>query len=83
MVEVLSISNTYSEMSRKRREYFQAGVALLWMVDPRERTVTVYTSPQGFEVHREGAVLQGGDVVSGFEVDTAALFAKLDQRAGQ
>lgn len=39
-------SNTYSEMSRRRRDYFYAGVDLLWMVEHRTRTVTVFQSAQ-------------------------------------
>jgi Uma2 family endonuclease len=35
VIEILSLGNTYGEMSRKRREYFQAGVQLLWIVDHR------------------------------------------------
>src|SRR5262249_18986495 len=42
-VEVLSERNTRPEMKRKRREYFLAGVSLVWLVDPRKRTVTVFT----------------------------------------
>jgi Uma2 family endonuclease len=41
VIEVLSSSNTYAEMSRKRREYFYAGVELLWMVEHRTRSVSV------------------------------------------
>ena len=33
VVEILSEGNTYGEMSRKRREYFHAGVELMWMVE--------------------------------------------------
>ena len=33
-VEVLSESNTPGEMLRKRREYFTAGVRLVWLADP-------------------------------------------------
>ena len=36
-VEVLSRSNTAREMRGKREEYFEAGVVLVWMVDPEER----------------------------------------------
>ena len=45
-VEVLSPGNTKSEMARKRREYFGAGVRLVWEVNPRARTVDVYESPE-------------------------------------
>lgn len=43
-VEVLSDSNTRKEMSNKLREYFTAGVKLVWYVDPKTRTVDVYRS---------------------------------------
>ncbi len=38
-VEVLSKSNTKSEMVRKLDEYFKAGVKLVWLVDPKTKTV--------------------------------------------
>jgi Uma2 family endonuclease len=79
VIEVLSIGNTYGEMSRKRREYFHAGVQLLWMVDPRRRTVTVYRSSNEPEVVGEGAILSGVSVLPGWCVDTGELFGKLDE----
>jgi len=80
VIEVLSISNTRSEMARKRREYFQAGVRIVWMVDPRRRTVAVFTSPETFKIVDEDGCLDGGDVLPGWRVDLASLFATLDQR---
>lgn len=81
VIEVLSVSNTYGEMSRKRREFFHAGVELLWMVDPRRRNVTVYRSALRFEVVSEGGTLDGGSVLPDWRVDTGELFAKLDRQA--
>src|SRR5262249_47090624 len=43
-VEVLSKNNTPGEMKRKRKEYFKAGVRLVWIIDPKRRTVEIYTS---------------------------------------
>lgn len=80
VIEVLSAGNTYGEMSRKRREYFHAGVQLLWMVDPRERHVTIYRSSNEAEIVREGGLLAGDPVLRGWKVDTAELFGKLDER---
>ena len=80
VVEVLSIGNTYSEMSRKRREYFHAGVELLWMVHPRERSVTIYRTAQDAEVVYEGRVT-GEQVLPGWFIDCEQLFSKLDQQA--
>ena len=42
VVEILSEGNTKTEMDRKLREYFAAGVRLVWYADPRQRQVTVY-----------------------------------------
>jgi len=76
VIEVLSEGNTYGEMSRKRREYFHAGVELLWMVDHRSRTVTVFTTPQDGTVVTEGQNLDGGNVLPGWKVDIADLFSR-------
>jgi Uma2 family endonuclease len=80
-VEVLSRSNTPGEMARKRREYFSAGVRLVWLVDPDARTVAVYTGPEQFTILREDQTLDGGDVLPGFTLPLPELFAELDRQA--
>ena len=81
VIEVLSAGNTYGEMSRKRREYFHAGVELLWMVDHRSRTVTVFRTPLDATVVTEGHNLDGGNVLPGWNVDIADLFSRLESNA--
>ncbi|MDA1232282.1 MAG: Uma2 family endonuclease, partial [Planctomycetota bacterium] len=81
VVEVLSAGNTRGEMARKRREYFQAGVRLVWMVDPQSRSVAVYTDPESFSVATEEEIIDGRDVLPGWKVDLGRLFSKLDARA--
>lgn len=78
-VEVLSESNTRAEMVRKRGEYFRAGTQLVWEVDPRTRTVDVYTSPDHPTVFRGSDTLDGGAVLPGFALSLAELFGELDQ----
>jgi Uma2 family endonuclease len=82
VIEVLSPGNTYSEMSRKRREYFHAGVQLLWMIDPQDRSITVYRGSNTVEVFRDGETISGESVLPGWTVDSAKLFAKLDEVGG-
>ena len=78
-VEVLSPANTKAEMARKRREYFNFGVQLIWEVDPRMRTVTTYTaSGQSTLIHPPG-ILDGGEVLPGFRLPLADLFTELDR----
>lgn len=80
-VEVLSASNTPAEMKRKRREYFKAGVLLIWIIDPEKRTVMVYTSVKNVRTLTEKDTLDGGDVLPGFTLALADLFAQLDTQA--
>jgi Uma2 family endonuclease len=79
VVEVLSKSNTEPEMARKRREYFEAGVRLLWVVDLDARTATVFTGPAESSILGESGVLDGGTVLPGFTLPLPGLFAELDE----
>ncbi len=72
-VEVLSTSNTPAEMRRKLREYFQAGVRLVWYIDPAARTVTVYHDENDSIELDEDRMLIGGGVLPGFEVSVRQL----------
>lgn len=79
VVEVLSRSNTPREMSRKRGEFFAQGVSVVWEVDLRSRTVTIY-KPDGTVIElTESDRLDGGDVLPGFLLELRELFAELDR----
>ncbi len=80
-VEVLSKSNTVAEMKRKLKDYFKAGVSLVWIIDPETRTVAVHTSPKTIVPLSESDTLDGGDVLPGFTLALRDLFALLDQEA--
>jgi Uma2 family endonuclease len=79
-VEVLSESNTQREMERKVGEYFRNGVELVWLIDPRDRTARVYRSPVDVTLLGENDTLDGGNVLPGFSLPLAELFAELDQQ---
>ena len=78
-VEVLSHSNTPREMALKRRDYFAAGVELVWEVDPSNRTVVVYTSPAAMRTLTVADTLDGAPVLPGFAVGVGVVFAQLDR----
>lgn len=65
VVEVLSPSNTAREMDGKNREYFAAGVRLVWLVDPHTRTVHVLTAPDESRTLKISQTLTGGSVLPG------------------
>jgi Uma2 family endonuclease len=80
-IEVLSEGNTPGEIARKVREYFASGCRLVWSVDPRARTVAVYTSPDDVILLTERQTLTGGDVLPGFRLRLQSLFGVLDEMA--
>lgn len=75
-VEVLSEGNTPKEMRRKLREYFQAGVRLVWLIDPATRTAEVYTSPRKKTAITADQAIDGGAVLPGFRLSLQKLFAR-------
>jgi Uma2 family endonuclease len=79
-VEILSKGNTPAEMARKREEYFNYGVRLLWLVDPDARSVTVYNSPDRSTILGEVDTLSGEDVLPGFALPLSPFFAELDRK---
>jgi Uma2 family endonuclease len=74
-VEVLSKGNTKAEMERKLREYFLAGVRLVWLIYPKKRTAEVCTSPEDRRRIEAAEALDGGDVLPGFRLTLEYLFA--------
>jgi Uma2 family endonuclease len=78
-IGVLSKSNTREEMARKRRDYFAAGTSVVWQVDPKKRTVDVFTAPSTFTTFTEMDTLRGEPLLPGFELKLRDLFAQLDE----
>jgi Uma2 family endonuclease len=76
-VEVVSPNDLYSEVQQKLVEYLDAGVPLVWVVDPESRTVTVHDQSRGFQL-RNSDVLTGGDVLPGFRCEVGELFPPID-----
>jgi Uma2 family endonuclease len=77
-VEVLSPSDTIDEIDDKVDEYLDAGVAIVWVVDPRHSTVTVYrpdAKPQLFNADQE---LTAEPHLPGFRVDVGDFFEDLE-----
>jgi Uma2 family endonuclease len=73
-VEILSPSDKHEEITEKVQEYLNAGVALVWVIDPVLRTVTVCrpdAAPVLFNVHQE---LTAEPHLSGFRVAVAEIF---------
>jgi Uma2 family endonuclease len=75
-VEVLSPGNTAREMQIKLRDYFLAGVRLVWLIDPGTRSAAAYTARNKKLLIGLDGSLDGGAVLPGFQLSLQALFAK-------
>jgi Uma2 family endonuclease len=78
-VEVLGPGNTKKEMDRKLRDYFAAGVELVWVVEPKTQTAKVYTSPGDIEQFSSTGSLDGGAVIQGFRLQLQDIFSRTKQ----
>lgn len=74
VVEVVDRSNTPNEMRRKREEYFEAGIQVLWEIQPKTQTADVYTSRTEVKHIPNGGTIDGGELLPGFTLSLAKLF---------
>ena len=74
-VEVVSPSQSRSFVEEKVAIYLSTGTHLVWMVHPQRRTVTVYSRDEKPRVLTENDILDGGDVLPGFTLPVAEIFA--------
>jgi len=80
VVEILSPSNTNAEMDTKLREYFESGARLVWYIESELRTARVFTAVAEHEDIPASGTLYGCEVLPGFELSLAKLFAKAGPR---
>ena len=77
-IEVVSPSNSAAEMREKVMDYLQAGSRLVWVVDPKSRTIAVYRSRNDIRLLTVEDELDGGDVLPEISIPVAEIFAPLD-----
>jgi Uma2 family endonuclease len=73
-VEVLSPGDAASKVEQKVREWLSAGAKLVWTINPKQRTVTVYRAPDDVSTLSERDELSGEIVVPGFRCRVSEIF---------
>jgi Uma2 family endonuclease len=73
-VEIISPTDKAADIRDKREIYRRAGI-LLWEVYLRSRSVDVYVPGQALKAYSMNDILNGADVLPGFELAVADLFA--------
>ena len=74
-VEVVAPTDVWIAVEEKVLEYLRAGSRLVWVVDPQTRTVHVYRPDGSAQILGCEETLTGEDVLPGFSVPVADLFA--------
>jgi Uma2 family endonuclease len=73
-VEVVSPGDTYTEVEEKVNDWLNAGTRMVLVLNPRTRTVAVYTSHTDVVRLTEADTLDGGEILPGFACRVAELF---------
>ncbi len=74
-VEVISEHDTSWDVLAKVRDYFEAGVRGVWLIYPNLESIHVFDSFTQIHVLTKEDTLDGGDIVPGFQLPLALLFA--------
>lgn len=74
VVEIMSPTNSWEDMRRKLKEYFDVGVDTVWVVEPSNRAVQVYRGIDEVQTLDEGDVLEGDGPLDGFSMAVDDLF---------
>ena len=77
-VEVLAPSNTRAELDARLRDFFSSGTQLVWVIHPEEQFVEICHSPTERRILGAGALLEGEQVMPGFQFPVADLFVAED-----
>ncbi len=73
-VEVISPSDRYADVEEKVAGWLDAGSRLVIVVNPRQRSVTVYRFPTDIIRLTEADTLEGGDVIPGWQLPIREVF---------
>ncbi len=73
-VEVVSPTDALHRVVEKAFAYLDAGTQLVWVLEPRSKTATVYRSETDITLLTRNDTLTGENVIEGFSCQVATLF---------
>jgi Uma2 family endonuclease len=79
-IEIVSPSNSGSQIREKVSEYLAAGASCVWVIDPRRRTATVHSTDCEAVQLREPDALFCDGVLPGFRLKLSELFGSHSSR---
>lgn len=74
-IEIHAEDQRIGDLREKMEDYIANGVQLAWLIDPQDRTVTIYRTGQAPELLRKPSTVRGEGPVEGFVLDLERIFA--------
>ncbi len=76
VIEIVSPTDQYSDISRRVKRYLDDGVSLIWIVDPETREVVIHRQGSDQQTTLYGmAILEGEDVLPNFQFAIQDIFS--------
>lgn len=79
-VELLSPGDSLKRLNQKLAQYFDNGARLAWVMDSKRRTVRVHRGVRSHKTLTDAEELRGEEVVPGFRLPVATIFAPITHR---
>lgn len=77
VAEVLSPSDRYADVARKVQEYLDAGVRMIWVIDPDARSAVIYRPGHPPRIIGSDGALDGEEILPGFRLPLSELWEGL------
>ena len=74
-IEIISGSDKANKVEEKTIEYFKAGVKVVWLIYPDNKTVQVYTSLKQAQICTDDDICSAKPVLDDFEISVSDIFA--------
>lgn len=75
VIELISETDEHYKTTTKLREYFEAGVQVVWWIFPPFKTVEVYTSPKTVVIATDDDLVSAAPALPDYELKVSDLFA--------
>jgi Uma2 family endonuclease len=75
VIEIISGNDNINLVEKKIVEYYKAGVVVVWLILPEEKTVHVYTSRKNVQICTDVDICSAKPVLPDFEISVNDIFA--------
>lgn len=74
LIELLSPTDSLTDLQTKMREYVENGTSLGWLIDPAKRKVYIYRPEQEVEILNNPEIISGGPMLTNFRLNVKEIW---------